>query len=454
MTSVLEVTLGPSETLIPTFIMDTNMTSNNSMSHNADPYTENDYNDFNYDYYNIEHRASNHLSKPDQIIAIVVGLSAIIANLLSMIALLMAVRRGSGWTSHFQLLLSLIMSDILVAMSVLLHVTNKVVNPGTQAGIGDRTFRLISRCGFMIVKGLNTMGLNVTLMNLMAMALDHYLAIIRPLHHKMLLNARRCKCLIVFLWIAAAVTGFSDFLSPLPKMADYYAGVYNYCEYAWLTKYQEEYTVFATAGACLFLMLGMYIRIYLAVRGRMAHTASSSSSSRLPRQQQSHSRRTLFTTLIIIGSFVVCFLPSVLFQLLLLVLSKINMELLSSIYKALLVIDNYLYDLMLLNTLLDPIIYASRITEIQRGYRLIIARCCCRRFKRNHMDRSFSLTSRISVDFKAMNRKFSTRSPCVARNVIVMKNSNASLINDGGYEVSSVMLDEQYMPCIQNDSTV
>ena len=145
MESVTELTISPGETQFTLVNMDMNMSGNFSIVQNTTMNPTENSNDFNYDYYNIGHRASFHLSKPDQIIAIVLGVTAIIANVLSMIALLMAVRRGSGWTSHFQLLLSLIMSDILVALSVLLHVTNKVVNPGTQSGVGDPTFRLISR---------------------------------------------------------------------------------------------------------------------------------------------------------------------------------------------------------------------------------------------------------------------------------------------------------------------
>ena len=49
--------------------------------------------------------------------------------------------------------------------------------------------------------------MNVTLLNLMGMALDHFIAIIRPLHYPTLMSGRRANATIVAFWVVALVLG-------------------------------------------------------------------------------------------------------------------------------------------------------------------------------------------------------------------------------------------------------
>ena len=325
------------------------------------------------DYYSIADRAAQHLSKPHYIIAIILGVVAALANILSLAAVC-HVRKT--WSPHFRLLLSLMVANLLVDFTVILYVINKVTNPGTKAGVGPVWMRIKSRCGFMIIKALNTMGLNIMLMNLMGMALDHYLAILKPLHHSTLLDKGRTTIMIITFWLVAFVSGFSDFLSPLWELKTYLRLHHNYCEFAWLSPYQEEYTVFAIALVCLCLMVFMYTRIYHRVRSRI---------QREDMVKIARNRHALLTTLLILGSFMLCWLPTCLFQIALLVITNVKPQMLDSIYQCLLIVDKYFYDLLILNTLCDPIIYVIRINEVQTGYRLMFSKCLPFKFSRTSL---------------------------------------------------------------------
>jgi hypothetical protein len=312
-----------------------------------------------YDYddesenYTVADRALQNLSKPHYIIALILGTVALLANLLSLAAVFYVHRK---WSSHFRLLLSLMTSDIVVDLSVIIFVVNTVMNPLAELGVGSVTVRLQSRCGFIIFKALNTTALNVTLLNLMGMALDHYLAIIKPLHHCTLLDKQRTTIMIISFWLLAFVSGFSNLLSPLWNIKSYLTSQYNYCEFAWLSAYQEEYTLFAIALVCFCLMVFMYIRIYCQVRSRV---------QRHNRGKVSSSRRALFTTLLILGSFIVCWLPTCLFQISLLVIVNVKPEMVNGIFRCLIFVDKYLFDLVILNTLCGfHIVYSARYGSV------------------------------------------------------------------------------------------
>ena len=94
------------------------------------------------------------------------------------------------------------------------------------------------------------------------MAIDHVLAITRPLHHTTILNKTRCTSLIALFWILAFICGYSDFINVIFNLHlwERKKKIYNLCEFVFLTSYQEEYTVFATVAICLIIMIFSYIR--------------------------------------------------------------------------------------------------------------------------------------------------------------------------------------------------
>ena len=144
------------------------------------------------------------------------------------------------------------------------------------------------------------------------MAIDHYVAIIKPLHHGRLLSKRLTRKLILFCWALAFLFGYSDFYVEFYKIHETRnAHGVNVCEAIYITKYQEEYCIFALTAVVYPLMLILYIRLCVYIQRRKPPGSSHSKSFNL---RQTKNKKSFVTTLIILGTFTVCWLPNCLFQ--------------------------------------------------------------------------------------------------------------------------------------------
>ena len=316
------------------------------------------YGDYDYDYYNIESRQSQ-LLQAHALIAIVFGTISLLLNLVILLALYQVRNRI---TTHYQLIISLAVSDMVVASSVLLHYINKVYNPLYHPDMGSEYQRIRSMCTFLVIKALNSTGLNITLLNLMLMALDHYLAIMKPLHYPVICNKGKLILIILAMWLLAFILGFSDFASALAQYQKFSG--YNYCEVVRITPYQDEYTVFAIAPVCLGIMIYMYTRICLKVWKRN----TPGSQSIRTQGERGRSTKALVTTLLHIGTFVISWLPVCLFEISLLFKGRSDPQSLYDNQSTYLLINNHLYNLMIMNAIADPIIYTVRMREVRIGF--------------------------------------------------------------------------------------
>ena len=319
-----------------------------------------------YDYtsYDIKFRARYILSKPSFIVAITLGVIGVLANTISLIAI-MKIRKSL--TSYLRIVISLLMSDLLVALSLLAYFVSTILLPLYRPGYGPWQPRVTSRCTFMVIKAVNTMGLNVILLNLMAMAINHYVAILQPFQLHILLSRTRTNIMIFILWGIALIAGFSDFFSPIGELDEffYWQWKFNYCEFIWLTKYQEEFITFAIALVCLVSMLFIYLRILFEVRYK--------SNQEIVARRSNSNTKAVITTFFILVSFAVCWLPLCMFNIVLIIVTRGGDSggYLKPLIPYLGIIEEYFYDLILLNTLCDPLIYGVRIKEVRRGYRLL-----------------------------------------------------------------------------------
>ncbi len=214
------------------------------------------------DYYDIEDRVKLILANPEYIVALIIGSIALIANSMTLLVVTKTVRRTQRQAAHYALIISLTSSDMLFSFTLMLFLINRVLNPLYDVGIGPYWPRVYSRCCSVIFKSLNTTALNAELLSLIGMAIDHFLAITRPLHHTTILNKRRCVLLIISFWILAFICGFSDFIYVLHQLPEWnkLKEHLNICEFVYMTPYQEEYTTFVTVGLCLVIMTFSYLR--------------------------------------------------------------------------------------------------------------------------------------------------------------------------------------------------
>ena len=314
-------------------------------------------------------------TQPQKLIALILGFFAVSLNILSLLAMSQIKNRI---TSHHRLIISLAISDMLIGVTVVLHFIVIAFNINYFPGYGPPEARLQSRCLFMATKALNSTGLNISLLNLMGMAIDHYMAIIRPLHYPSQMNRRKASIMITFLWVTAIILGFSDFLTGV-KIYGSKEPRYNYCEATFISLYQDEYVVFAITFIASGVMTYIYTRIYIKIKRHRIpgerHVSKESLKRSSLRKDINKSKRALITTLLILGSFMICWLPNCLYQIALVIQVQVDKKKLLQWQKTLKTIDEYFVDLLVVNSITDPIIYAVRMYDVQLGYKRLIRKC-------------------------------------------------------------------------------
>ncbi|XP_067650312.1 melanocortin receptor 5-like [Haliotis asinina] len=316
----------------------------------------------------LEERAQLILTQPVAIISLILCFLAIAANCFSILATIMG---PNGMVTHNKLIVSLGLSDILLSFSVVSHTVKKVFIPYPNPNSTQQEF-LTFYCMTIFSFALYTMATVISLLNLFAMAVDHYVAIMKPLHYAAYLSRARGNCLIVTIWMLAILCGFSVFLS---DFRNYGKSDLNYCHYLKKRDFQGEYLIISVAFFCLLIILYTYLRIYLEVR--RVHRQGPSA-----RMDYIRNRKALFTTLVIIGTFAVCWLPTCLMQIILTIQAKQSPQSIIKHFGVLLRLQRYLNCLILVNTLCDPIVYAVRLRDVKLGYRRIFQKCLFFRSKR------------------------------------------------------------------------
>ncbi|XP_061185650.1 melanocortin receptor 3-like [Saccostrea echinata] len=336
---------------------------------------------------NIHERADDIFTKPENIITLILCFLALAVNAISIAA---TAHIPHGLTNHSKLIISLAVSDILVTLSVFMHILIKVVvAPIIPPTLDNVSERLTSACMFQFVNSINITAHLISLFNLFAMALDHYISVLQPLHYYHIMNNFRGNLMITILWVTAFVGGFSNFLAGFGKTDK--DDFVNFCEYTLYSEYQAEYIVIIMALICLVSILFIYIRIYREVKQINAKCV-------MLLKDGLHNKKALRTTLLIIGTFVVCWLPSMTFQIAMIIQVHVNTETVKKLFTTLIRANKYLYALLLVNSLTDPIIYAVRLKDVQNGYFRLLSRCS--KFYQEKVKEEIYSQSRIAFNSK------------------------------------------------------
>ena len=306
-------------------------------------------NSSNYSHIYVDYTIEDHgngLRKPHLITRLTLASIAIVLNIIVLISLHQVRNRVHR---HYGLIISLAVSDMFVGGSVVLEYIRKSFIPNHHPE---------AVCMHIVFKSMNTIGLNINLLNLMTMALEHYVAIILPLRYPTILSKTRVMYIVIGLWACATILGLSDFLSPLVEQYNITNPRYNYCHCILHTMYQEGYTVLAVAPVCLTVIIYVYTRIYIKVKNHKIPGYQSQSETR------KHTKA-LVTTLLNISAFVISWVPLCLFEITMIIKALTDPVSLMKNQHVLITINNHLYNLLMFHAVADPIIYTVRMREVR-----------------------------------------------------------------------------------------
>lgn len=141
-------------------------------------------------------------------VACFIATVAILANMCSLLAIWHIKKKLNV---NLRLIISLCLSDTLVALSLLILSSNSILIP-MGAGGGSSMV-----CIVPILRAIRMGAHIVTLFNLLGLALDHYYAIVRTLYYRFVMDTRKVTWGIVTMWLVSMVLGFSDFYMPSGK---------------------------------------------------------------------------------------------------------------------------------------------------------------------------------------------------------------------------------------------
>jgi hypothetical protein len=276
---------------------------------------------------------------------------AIAINILSLVVIFNI--RGH-LSAILRLTVSLIMSDMLVSICILAKLMMENYYKG------DRT-----KCAEPLIRAFRMSSHVISLMNLLGMTSDLHLAIHRPLQYHSCFSKRKVNIMIILFWIFSFSIGFTDFYIPSDMwIMCQGSALKTYCQRVTCSKYDPEYALFVIIFIVVLILSVLYIRIYIVIRKQQF----GNEAGRAP-QYIRRNRKGLITTVLILATTLICFLPYVILELVLTIQIRINHLAIFRHIPNMLKADSYLFDLMLFNSLLDPIIYAARMRDVQEGYR-------------------------------------------------------------------------------------
>jgi hypothetical protein len=289
-------------------------------------------------------------TSPAEMISVILSVLGILANSFAIFAIIKACRK---LTTHLKLVISLCCSDALILVSNFTKITVNLTKHGTEYDDKQICFNLAMRLTI-------DLALLATLFNLLGIAIDHYLAILKPLFYKKEMTKVRGLIGIATIWVISVLAIVLEIVSGLEDKKE----TESLCSAIAFDDMNAEFAIYVFIFVCLLVIILIYARVYICViRRRLPHRG---------RHQQTGSRsvKTLVTTSLFVLTFVLFWTPIGIFNVYTYFQSQTDIMNNFGSYAQ---TGEILYVILLLNTISDPIIYALRLQKVSRQCFLISA---------------------------------------------------------------------------------
>ncbi|XP_029195104.2 dopamine receptor 2-like [Acropora millepora] len=335
-------------------------------------------------------------TKPEFIVYSVFLVLIMLATLFGNVLVITAVyhfHRLRRMTNFF--IISLAVSDLLVALGHLpLRIDQSVHN---NNWCFDKTPNDVTTCAYWIV--MDTVFSCASICNLVVISIDRFLAITKPFEYQNRMTKRVGFSLIAFVWVYALLWGvlsLVDWTRGDPNATDrhIFVIVKNQTNERACGKNDKVYYTTAMAVA-LFLPLLIVIATYACVF-RVAFTQAKAVALLDPTKGKRHILRELKATktiAVVIGVFIVCWLPGFILIVLSFWCQDCFKPLLDNKNLSLSIRIIFVFILPVINSSLNPVIY----TVFNQEFRMAFSRMLCRgRTPRSAADVEFSVTEQTA----------------------------------------------------------
>lgn len=282
-------------------------------------------------------KAREVLNKPSWIFSILIFFVGVIANIMTIRAIMYVPKHHR--TAHLKFIISLACSDMFILVAIF---------------SGDVIYifsSLHADCNKLLKTLLLDVPLLATLLNLLAMALDHYLAMFRQLHYPHLMTPSRGNCVICAIWVFSVSAVMTEVLIGLGSGEKTFDSI---CMAIVYDSYSIEQVIIFTIFVVLTVIILIYIRVY--------HRVTKSSLSRTRRRRQS-----VVTTMLFIGTFILFWTPEGIFHIYMYFKSKIDRNYIQDNHETIAIVNDVLFLILQLNSLADPVIYAIGLPKVKQG---------------------------------------------------------------------------------------
>ena len=242
-------------------------------------------------------------------------------------------------------ILSLTVTDLIMSSGILLYALLEEINTSNLTLIN---------CLKFVVKCFESASILACLCMLLFIAVDQCIGVALPLRYQQIFTKKVTKCLILGVWL---FTVFVMFVSVVSNTV-LEGGINSDNNMKTCFNLRRLYTMYANAiliTASCPIFLGLYIVIYKNIRALKRRDSQ--------RGRRVSMRKATVTTLILVVPFVLIYVPVSIYVL---AISFYELEVTWPFWESFMV-------LLAVHTVWDPICYAIRVKEIQRGYKQL---CC------------------------------------------------------------------------------